>query len=46
LLHGDWTLSSAPMAEGVPSVFGLTDGFAHTVDWYRTEGWLPKNIVA
>lgn len=46
LLHADWTLSSAPMAEGVPSVFGLLDGFAHTVDWYRTEGWLPKNIVA
>jgi uncharacterized protein YbjT (DUF2867 family) len=46
LLHADWTLSSAPMAEGVPSVFGLLDGFAHTVDWYREEGWLPKNIVA
>lgn len=46
LLHADWSLSSAPMAEGVPSVFGLIDGFAHTVDWYRTEGWLPENIVA
>nr|WP_295105443.1 ceramide reductase [uncultured Caulobacter sp.] len=46
LLHGDWSLSSAPMSEGVPSVFGLIDGFAHTVDWYRTEGWLPENIVA
>lgn len=46
LLHTDWTLSSAPMSEGVPSVFGLKDGFAHTVDWYRAEGWLPKNIVA
>jgi len=46
LLHADWTPSSAPKAEGVPSVFGLLDGFAHTVDWYRTEGWLPKNIVA
>jgi uncharacterized protein YbjT (DUF2867 family) len=46
LLHADWALSSAPMAEGVPSVFGLADGFAHTVGWYRAEGWLPKNIVA
>jgi uncharacterized protein YbjT (DUF2867 family) len=46
LLHADWSLSSAPMAEGVPSVFGLIDGFAHTVDWYRTEGWLPENIGA
>ena len=46
LLHADWTPSSAPMAEGVPSVFGLVDGFAHTVDWYRSAGWLPKNIVA
>lgn len=45
LLHADWTLSSAPMSEGVPSVFGLVDGFAHTVDWYRRQGWLPKNIV-
>lgn len=46
LLHADWSLSSAPMSEGVPSVFGLIDGFAHTVDWYRKEGWLPENIVA
>ena len=46
LLHADWTPSSAPMAEGVPSTFGLVDGFAHTVDWYRAAGWLPKNIVA
>lgn len=46
LLHADWTPSSAPMAEGVPSKFGLIDGFTHTVDWYRAAGWLPKNIVA
>jgi uncharacterized protein YbjT (DUF2867 family) len=46
LIHADWTLSSAPMAEGVPSVFGLIDGFQDTVDWYRAEGWLPKNIAA
>ncbi len=46
LLHADWSLSSAPTAEGVPSVFGLIDGFANTVDWYRSEGWLPKNIGA
>lgn len=46
LLHADWTLSSAPMSEGVPSMFGLIDGFAHTVDWYRAAGWLPKNIAA
>jgi len=46
LLHNDWSLSSAPMAEGVPSVFGLTDGFLHTVDWYREQGWLPKNVAA
>lgn len=46
LIHADWTLSSAPMSEGVPSVFGLTDGFADAVDWYRAEGWLPKNISA
>lgn len=41
LLHADWTPSSAPKAERVPSVFGLIDGFAHTVDWYRKQGWLP-----
>lgn len=46
LIHADWTLSSAPKAEGVPSVFGLIDGFQDTVDWYRAEGWLPKNIAA
>ncbi|PHY20434.1 ceramide reductase [Caulobacter sp. BP25] len=41
LFHADWTPSSAPKAERVPSVFGLLDGFAHTVDWYRKQGWLP-----
>ena len=46
LLHNDWSLSSAPMAEGVPSVFGLIDGFSHTVAWYREQGWLPKIITA
>ena len=46
LLHNDWSLSSAPMAEGVPSVFGLIDGFLHTVAWYREQGWLPKNVAA
>jgi uncharacterized protein YbjT (DUF2867 family) len=46
LLHNDWSLSSAPMSEGVPSVFGLIDGFSHTVDWYREQGWLPKIITA
>ncbi|WP_297507918.1 ceramide reductase [uncultured Caulobacter sp.] len=42
LLHRDWSLSSAPMSEGVPSRFDLTDGFAHTVGWYRKQGWLPE----
>lgn len=46
LLHNDWSLSSAPMSEGVPSVFGLIDGFSHAVAWYREQGWLPKNIAA
>jgi len=46
LLHNDWSLSSAPMSEGVPSVFGLSDGFSQTVAWYREQGWLPKNITA
>ena len=46
LLHADWSLSSAPISEGVPSVFGLVDGFAHTVGWYRAEGWLSENIGA
>ncbi|PZR36978.1 ceramide reductase [Caulobacter segnis] len=41
LLHADWTPSSAPETERVPSVFGLADGFADTVDWYRKQGWLP-----
>lgn len=41
LLHADWTPSSAPETERVPSVFGLADGFSDTVDWYRKQGWLP-----
>ena len=43
ILHADW--SSRPEAQPPPEIWrpwrGLDDGFAETVAWYRSAGWLP-----
>lgn len=41
LLHGDWGLSSNdPIPDFPPVRYSLQAGFAQSVRWYRSEGWL------
>lgn len=41
LLHGDWSLSSNDQIPDFPTVrYSLEAGFAQSVRWYRSEGWL------
>ena len=41
LLHGDWALSSNDPIPDFPAVrYSLEEGFAQSVRWYRSEGWL------
>ncbi len=41
LLHADWGLSSNdPIPDFPPVRYPLREGFAQSVRWYRSEGWL------
>jgi len=41
LLHADWSLSSNdPIPDFPPTRYPLDEGFAQSVLWYRSEGWL------
>ncbi len=41
LLHADWSLSSNdPIPDFPPLRYSLEAGFAQSVSWYRSEGWL------
>ena len=41
LLHGNWALSSNDPIPDFPAVrYSLEAGFAQSVRWYRSEGWL------
>lgn len=41
LLHADWALSSNdPIPDFPPTRYPLEEGFAQSVGWYRSEGWL------
>ena len=41
LLHADWSLSSNdPIPDFPPTRYPLSEGFAQSVQWYRSEGWL------
>jgi hypothetical protein len=41
LLHADWALSSNDPIPDFPAVrYPLDAGFAQSVGWYRSEGWL------
>jgi nucleoside-diphosphate-sugar epimerase len=45
LLHGDWALSSNdPIPDFPPVRYSLEAGFAQSVRWYRSEGWLKDKI--
>ena len=41
--HSDWSVPEAEVARapGWAPAFGLQDGFADAVAWYRRAGWLP-----
>ncbi len=39
LFHPDWTVHE-PRLAGVSARFGLSEGFRHTILWYRAHGWL------
>jgi nucleoside-diphosphate-sugar epimerase len=41
LLHPEWSLSPEERHTGLPDArYGLTDGFEHTVAWYRSAAWM------
>lgn len=41
LTHLDWSVSTAELDPARPTAtFDLQNGFAHTVSWYRSAGWL------
>jgi nucleoside-diphosphate-sugar epimerase len=43
LLHRDWSLKPRELAPGLPAAtFGLSGGFAQTVEWCRVTGWLRQ----
>jgi nucleoside-diphosphate-sugar epimerase len=43
LLHRNWSVAPEEIAPGLPAQrFDLSAGLAHTANWYRTVGWLPK----
>jgi nucleoside-diphosphate-sugar epimerase len=46
LLHADWSLSSNdPIPDFPPTRYPLKEGFAQSVQWYRSEGWLKDKKV-
>lgn len=41
MAHKDWSVSAAEQIPGAPAAsFTLEEGFADTVAWYRSKGWL------
>lgn len=42
IFHSDWTLHDRRLAQAIGFVprFDLTEGFQHTILWYRAQGWL------
>lgn len=46
LLHPDWSVAPHERAAGLPQPeFDLSTGLAHTAQWYRAAGWLPRDFV-
>lgn len=42
MLHPDWSVAGDDVLDVSPPRFGLTEGFAQTVDWYRQRGWIKR----
>ena len=46
MLHADWSVGPAELAPQLPAArFGLAEGFADVVVWYRAHGWLKGQTV-
>ncbi len=46
MLHTDWSVGPAELAPNIPPArFGLAEGFADVVVWYRAQGWLKGQAV-
>lgn len=44
LLHPDWSLADSAVLDSPPPRFGLDEGFAQAVDWYRQRGWIKRHM--
>lgn len=40
LLHPNWSVAGDAVLNEPPPRYGLTEGFAQTMEWYRGNGWL------
>jgi len=40
LLHPNWSVAGDAILNDPPPRYGLTEGFAQTMEWYRGNGWL------
>ncbi len=40
LLHPNWSVAGEAVLSEPPPRYGLTEGFAQTMEWYRGNGWL------
>ena len=40
LLHPNWSVAGDAVLSEPPPRYGLTEGFAQTMEWYRGNGWL------
>lgn len=42
MLHPDWSVAGGDVLDLPPPRFGLTEGFAKAVVWYRRRGWIKR----
>ncbi len=42
MLHPDWAVAGGDVLAAPPPRFGLTEGFAQAVVWYRQRGWIKR----
>jgi nucleoside-diphosphate-sugar epimerase len=45
LLHPNWSVAGDAVLNDPPPRYGLTEGFAQTMEWYRSNGWLIRQAV-
>jgi nucleoside-diphosphate-sugar epimerase len=45
LLHPNWSVAGDAVLSEPPPRYGLTDGFAQAMEWYRGNGWLIGHTI-